>query len=99
VHSPSDLMKRLALATILLQSGIACAAQRSVSLKAVVGAWQAVGQWAFFEQVSFESTGSEQTFYAWLHERPDWRFAMRVVGLRDAMSPPLTLSSCVAGPC
>jgi hypothetical protein len=65
-------MNKLGLATILfVQIGMAGAAQCNVSAKSVVGAWQAVGQWAFFEQMAFESKGSQQTFDSWLHERPE----------------------------
>ena len=50
----------------------AAAAPCNVRERAILGNWQAVGNAAFFEQMSFELEGSQREFNSWRHDRPEF---------------------------
>ena len=79
-----DLLAFLLAATSLTPAAARC----NVTPQALLGAWQAVGDRAFFEQMAFESRGGEQRFDSWLHERPEvseaqWDLAECALTIRE----------------
>jgi len=62
---------RCLLIAIALSVSTAVAAPCNVREQTLVGAWEGIGKWAFFEQMSFEREGTNRHFDSWLHERPE----------------------------
>ena len=88
--------KHVLSAVVAATCATAAASPCNVAPQALLGAWQAVGEWAFFEQMSFESHGAERAFDSWLHERPEvsgatWDLVDCILTIREKSGSEQTL--------
>jgi hypothetical protein len=83
------MLKHVLAFVLAATASVSGAAQCNLTPQSLLGAWAGVGNWAFFEQMSFESGGGQHSFDSWLHERPEisgaeWQLAECTLIIREA---------------